>query len=245
MNIYAVGASFLGTSVEFVEALTIILAVGVVRGWRSAFLGALSAIVLLVALIAVIGTPLAHIIQLFWVQFFVGVFMLLFGIRWLRKAILRYAGLKGLHNERASYDQELKVLQESKQVGGTFDRFAFMTAFSGTFLEGLEALFIVITFGLSAHSMQSAVFGAGLAVIVVVVLGILVRKPLVKVPENTMKFIVGIMLTSFGAFWLGESLHVAWPGSDLSILYMAVTLIGFTWLITLRCRHALRGKEAE
>ncbi|GMA66289.1 hypothetical protein NZD89_28950 (plasmid) [Alicyclobacillus fastidiosus] len=240
MDIYAIGASFIGTFVEFVEALTIILAAGAIRGFKSSLLGAFSAAVILGALIAIIGTPLVHVIQLFWVQLFVGLFMLLFGIRWLRKAILRYSGMKALHNEAESYEKELKRQQATqKDANSTIDRFAFGTAFTGTFLEGLEAIFIVITFGLSAKAMSSAIVGAFAAMIVVVILGVTLRTPLTKVPENTLKFIVGVMLTSFGAFWLGESFGVAWPQKDLSILYMVVTLLVISFILVQRCKRAL------
>lgn len=242
MNIYAIGASFLGTFVEFVEALTIILAAGAVRGFKGSLLGAFSAAVVLGILVAIIGAPLVHVIQLFWVQLIVGLFMLLFGIRWLRKAILRYSGMKSLHNEAEGYQKELerqRVAEGGSHTG--IDKFAFGTAFTGTFVEGLEAIFIVITFGLSAKAMSSAVIGAFGAMIVVIILGIALRTPLTKVPENTLKFVVGVMLTSFGAFWLGESFGVAWPQQDLSILYIAITLVVLSFILVQRCKHALTG----
>ena len=242
MNIYAVMASFLGTGVELVEALTIVLAVGVVRGFKSSILGAVFAAVVLGILIMLVGTPLLHLIQLFFIQLIVGLLMLLFGIRWLRKAIMRYAGLKTLHNEQDSYEQELIRQRQAGAVATGIDKFAFMTAFSGTFLEGLEAVFIVITFGLSAKAMSSSVLGALIAAVVVVLAGILLRNPLTKVPENTMKFLVGVMLTSFGAFWLGESFGVKWPQADLSVLYMVISLLLFSWLIIIRSKNVLKKR---
>jgi uncharacterized membrane protein len=239
VNYYAVGASFLGTGVEFVEALTIILAVGAVRGWKSSLLGAVSAIVVLAVLLGVIGAPLASIVQLFWVQFLVGLLMLLFGIRWLRKAILRYSGLKALHNESESYEEELARARQAGEVSQGIDKFAFSTAFGGTFLEGLEAIFIVIAFGIRSNAMTSAVVGAAAATVFVILLGITLRQPLAKIPENTMKYIVGVMLTSFGAFWVGESLHVNWPQADLSIVYLIVTLLAFSWLMVARVKKQL------
>jgi uncharacterized membrane protein len=239
LNLYAIGASFLGTGVEFVEALTIILAVGTIRGWKSSLTGALTAIVLLVVLILAIGAPLATVVQVFWVQFLVGLLMLLFGIRWLRKTILRYSGLKALHNEAESYEEELTRQRQAGVVGTGIDKFAFTTAFSGTFLEGLEAIFIVIAFGVRANAMSSSVVGALLATVVVIVLGIALRQPLSKIPENTMKFVVGIMLTSFGAFWVGESLNVDWPQKDLSIVYIIVTLLLFSRFVVKRIRRKL------
>ena len=242
MNIYAVMASFLGTGVELVEALTIVLAVGVVRGFKSSILGAVFAVVVLGILIMLVGAPLVHLIQLFFIQLIVGLLMLLFGIRWLRKAIMRYAGLKTLHNEQDSYEQEMIRQRQAGAVATGIDKFAFMTAFSGTFLEGLEAVFIVITFGLSAKAMSSSVLGALIAAVVVVLAGILLRNPLTKVPENTMKFLVGVMLTSFGAFWLGESFGVKWPQADLSVLYMVISLLLFSWLIIIRSKSVLKKR---
>lgn len=240
MNMYAVLSSFLGTGVEFVEALTIILAVGAVRGWKSSLLGATSAVATLGALVAIIGAPLTAIIQVFWVQIVIGLMMLLFGIRWLRKAILRYAGLKSLHDEVQSYTKELSRQKAAGEVQRGIDKFAFSTSYSGTFLEGLEAIFIVITFGLSSHNMLSSILGAVVATVVVVAVGVALRRPLAKVPENTLKFLVGVMLTSFGAFWIGEGFGVTWPQKDLSILYIALTLALFSWLEATRCKHKLK-----
>jgi uncharacterized membrane protein len=244
LGIYSVVSSFLGTGVEFVEALTIILAVGTIRGWRSAILGGLSAVVVLGILIAAVGAPLVQVIQVGFVQFIVGLFMLLFGIRWLRKAILRYSGLKKKHDEVESYQEELERQRSAGAVSQGIDKFAFATTFSGTFLEGLEAIFIVITFGLSTKAMSSAILGAILATVVVLLLGVLLRSPLSKVPENTMKFVVGIMLTSFGAFWVGESMNVAWPQADLSILYIVATLLVLSFVIVQRCKSVLSRSQA-
>lgn len=240
MGIYGALSSFLGTGVEFIEALTIILAVGAVRGWKSAVLGGLSAVVVLGVLVAIIGAPLVHIMEVRWVQLIVGLFMLLFGIRWLRKAILRYSGLKSLHSEADNYEEELARQQAAGEVAQGIDKFAFATAFSGTFLEGLEAIFIVITFGLSTKSMGPAVMGAAAAFVVIALLGVALRKPLSAVPENTMKFVVGVMLTSFGAFWAGESMKVAWPQGDVSIIYLIATLIVMSFLLVQWIKAALK-----
>ncbi len=244
-NAYAAFASFLGTGVEFAEALTIILAVGVVRGWKSALLGAVAAVVVLGALVAIIGAPLVHVIQTPWVALLVGLFMLLFGIRWLRKAILRYSGLISLHNEAESYKKELEKQRKAGQVATSgVDSAAFAATFGGTFLEGMEAIFIVITIGLSTNNMEFSVIGGVIATVVMVLLGILLKSPLTKVPENTMKFVVGIMLTSFGAFWLGEGLHVHWPQKDLSIVYIAATLLLLSWILVARCKGKLNVPNA-
>jgi uncharacterized membrane protein len=243
-NYYAMLASFLGTGVEFVETLTIILAVGTVRGWKSSLLGGFTAIVILTVLVLGIGESLVQVIHIFWVQLIVGLFMLLFGIRWLRKAIMRYSGLKALHDEAESYQVELERQRKAGQVNNGIDSFGFMTTLSITFLEGMEAIFIVLTLGSSSQStgsnlMQYTILGALIGVIVVLVAGILLRKPLSTVPENTMKFIVGIMLTSFGAFWVGEAVDVSWPQADISIIYMTLTLLLFSWFTVTRCKKLL------
>ncbi|QSO50438.1 hypothetical protein JZ785_15980 [Alicyclobacillus curvatus] len=239
MGIYGILSSFLGTGVEFVEALTIIMAVGAIRGWKSALAGGVSAIIVLGILVTIIGAPLVQVMEVNWVQLIIGLFMLLFGIRWLRKAILRYSGLKALHDEEESYHEEIERQKKAGAVSQGIDKFAFATTFSGTFLEGLEAVFIVITFGLSTRAMSSAIFGAIGALVVVILLGLILRKPLSSIPENTMKFIVGIMLTSFGAFWVGEGMSVAWPQKDLSILYLAGTLVIVSLIVVRRVKAAI------
>lgn len=240
-NFYSALSSFLGTGVEFVEALTIVLAVGTVRGWKSALTGAITAIVVLGALVAIVGAPLVRVIQIPWVALLVGLFMLLFGIRWLRKAILRYSGLKALHNEAQSYEEELARQRRGGRVRSGVDQLAFATTFSGTFLEGLEAIFIVITIGLSTHNMRFSILGAAIATVVVLVVGIALRSPLTRVPENTMKFVVGVMLTSFGAFWVGEGLGVNWPQKDLSLLYLIASLLLISWILVARSRNKLQS----
>lgn len=238
MGLYGLIPSFLGAGVEFIEALTIIMAVGAVRGWKSSITGGLSAVVVMGALVAIIGAPLVRVMGINWVQLIVGLFMLLFGIRWLHKAILRYSGLVARHNESDNYDKEMQRQKEHGNVSKGLDKFAFVTSFSGTFLEGLEAVFIVITFGVSTNSMSSSIIGAAAALAVVVILGIVLRKPLAKIPENTMKYVVGVMLTSFGAFWIGESMNLSWPQKDLSILYIVATMVAVTFLIVWRVRGA-------
>ncbi|SEB86047.1 hypothetical protein [Paenibacillus sp. GP183] len=243
-NFYAMLASFLGTAVEFIEALTIILAVGTVRGWKTSLSGAAAAILILLALVLGIGESLVQVIHIFWVQLIVGLFMLLFGIRWLRKAIMRYSGLKALHNEAESYQEELDRQRKAGKVKSGIDSFGFMTTLSITFLEGMEAIFIVLTLGSSSKApgstlMQYTILGALAGIVVVLLTGILLRKPLSTVPENTMKFIVGVMLTSFGAFWVGEAVGVSWPQADLSIIYITITLLLFSWFTVIRVKKLL------
>lgn len=225
MNDYVITASFLGTAVEFIEALTIVLAVWTVKGWKSAVSGMALAVIVLTALVAIFGVSLVNLVNVMAFQIIVGILMLMFGIRWLRKAILRYSGLKALHLEDEAYNEELA--RQRKQMNGKkdFDIFGFTTVFNGVFLEGLESIFIVLTFGLAAHSLSSAVTGSIIGLVIVVLLGVLLRKPLTLIPENTMKFVVGVMLSSFGIFWVGEGVGVKWWHADISILIIIVALL--------------------
>jgi uncharacterized membrane protein len=221
-----VGAAFLASTVEMVEALTIVLAVAVTSGWRSASRGVAAALVALAAIVAALGPALAKI-PIDSLRVAVGVLLLVFGLQWLRKAILRASGLKAMHDEDAIFAAEVRALE---QHGGTGqDWYAFTVAFKGVFLEGLEVAFIVVTFGGSQHKVGLAAIGAAAALVVVVGLGALVHAPLSRVPENTLKFGVGVMLTSFGAFWSGEGIGVSWPGSDAMLLGM----VGFVLLMAL------------
>jgi uncharacterized membrane protein len=227
--VFAVGASFLASCVEFVEAFTVILAVGLTRGWRSALLGAATAAVLLALLIGVFGLTLASSVPLPVLRGAIGTLVLVFGLKWMRKSILRFAGIKGLHDEAEIFAQETAALQRHGQAR-SFDWLGFTVSMKSTLLEGLEVAFIVITFGLNSGRMSLAVLGAACAFVVVGVLGFAVRKPLEQVPENTMKFVVGVMLSTFGTFWAGEGLGVAWPGSDLAIIPLLGMYLLFSWL---------------
>ena len=227
--VFAVGASFLASCVEFVEAFTIILAVGITRSWKSALYGAAAAALALVAIIAVFGLTLSTTVPQVVLQRVIGALVLVFGLKWIRKSILRYAGIKGMHDEREIFAEETEHLQALRRSGG-FDWAGFSVSFQGTLLEGLEVAFIVITFGLNSHRMDLSALGAVGAFVVVAALGCIVRRPLEQVPENTMKFVVGIMLTTFGTFWAGEGLGVAWPGEDLSIIPLLAIYLLFSWL---------------
>jgi uncharacterized membrane protein len=223
-------ASFMASMVEFVEALTIVLAVGVVRGWRSALLGTAAALAVLVALAASLGPSLTRI-PLPVVQLVVGTLLLLFGLRWLRKAILRAAGVLALRDEAKAFEAETASLRQQGAVGRrAIDTLAFMTSFKIVMLEGIEVVFIVIAIGASGQMMLPASVGALLALLVVVALGLWLHRPLARVPENTLKFGVGVMLAAFGTFWVGEGVGVDWPGSDWALLgligaYLVVALI--------------------
>jgi uncharacterized membrane protein len=211
-------ASFLASLVEFVEALTIILAVGTVRGWRPAMIGTLAGVGLLFVLVAVFGPALQRV-PITTLQLVVGVLLLLFGMRWLRKAILRSAGILGLHDEEAIYAKETAALRAGGSAAPQrFDKIAAITTFKAVVLEGLEVVFIVIATGAVGGMLIPASMGAAAAGLIVILLGLLIHKPLSRVPENTLKFIVGIMLSAFGTFWVGEGLQFGWPGNDWALL---------------------------
>jgi uncharacterized membrane protein len=210
---------FLATSVEAVEATTIVLAAGVARDWRSSLTGAAVAVVGLAATIAALG-PAVTRIPLSGLRLFVGTALLLFGAQWLRKAILRAGGFKDLHDEAAIYQRELTAAADlpTTHRWGVSDWAAFTLSFKGVLLEGLEIVVIVLTFGANDHNTTLAGISAAAAVAVVAGAGAAVRGPLTRVPENTLKFIVGVMLCGFGIFWATEGAHGSWPGDDAALL---------------------------
>jgi uncharacterized membrane protein len=219
MNLVVAGVTFVAAGVEWVEALTIVLAVGIVRGWRSAFTGTLAALVVLTAMVAVFGLALAAYLPV--VRTLIGVFLLLFGLKWLHKAILRSAGLKALHDEAQAFVATEEELRHARSHWA-----GVATAFNGVLLEGLEVVFIVVAIGgLNRNDYLSPVVGAAIAAVVVVAVGVTARRPLTQVPENVLKYVVGIMLTSFGTFFAGEGIGVRWPGDDL-ILFALVAGYG-------------------
>ena len=212
------GASFAASFVEAVEALTIVLAVGLARGWRPALSGAAAAIVALALIVAVLG-PLRSVVPIHALQFVVGVLLLLFGLRWLRKAILRAVGVIALHDEDAAFARETRGLTEAQQRRSReFDWIAGVTAFKAVLVEGIEVVFIVIAVGAARGLLVFASAGALAACVAVAAVGAAIHRPLARVPENALKFAVGVMLSAFGLFWTGESLGVGWPGSDAAIL---------------------------
>ncbi len=212
---------FVATAVEMVEALTIVLAVGVSRDWRSTLQGASVAIVILAVLIAFFGNALATEVPLHLLQLVVGIGLLLFGLQWLRKAVARAAGRRPHRDEAAAFDRLVGQMAGTGDSGRKLDPVAFTAAFKGVFLEGLEAAIIAITFGAAAGRLWVAFVSAGVAVAVVILLGMIVHRPLARVPENAMKLGVGLLLTSFGTFWVVEGLGGEWPGGELAILYIA------------------------
>ena len=249
-------AAFLASAVEFVEAFTIVLVVGVTVNWRSALLGALAAAATLALLVATLGTALVQWVPLDVLRTVIGTLLLLFGLKWLKNAIMRYAGLKARHDEQAIYEEtraELRARGEVEASSPRFDLFGFLLSYKSVLLEGLEVAFIVITFGLSAASstvsrssgIASAALGALGAFLLVILVGAIVRVPLAKVPENTLKFIVGIMLTTFGTFWLGEGFGVEWPLSDAFLLILVAIYLGVSFLLTIWLRRVKQQQRAQ
>ena len=237
----AVTAAFLASLVEAVEALTIVLAVATVRGWRPAGLGALGGLVLLALIVVVLG-PLLDLVPLHLLQFAIGVLLLLFGLRWLRKAILRATGFIALHDEDLAFANERTALQaETRKDQARADWIAGLAAFKAVVLEGVEVVFIVIAVGAGGGLMVPASIGALAACVLVLLVGIVVHRPLARMPENTLKFVVGIMLSSFGVFWTGEGLGVAWPGHDAAILMMVAVFLAFSAIVVVW----LRTRERE
>ena len=214
----AVTAAFLASLVEAVEALTVVLAVAVVRGWRPAGLGAIAGLAVLTVIVAALG-PLLDRVPLNALQLAIGVLLLLFGMRWLRKAILRAAGLIALHDEAAAFASETAELREqANRHEQRLDWLAGLASFKAVLLEGLEVVFIVIAVSAGRGSLIPVSAAALAACILVAIAGLVVHRPLARVPENTLKFAVGVMLSAFGLFWTGEGFGVAWPGADLAIL---------------------------
>jgi uncharacterized membrane protein len=232
------GASFAASFVEAVEALTVVLAVGLARGWRAALTGTAAALAALVLIVAILG-PLMSVVPLRALQFVVGLLTLLFGLRWLRKAILRAVGIIALHDEDAAFARETRELSEGRRDAG-FDWIGGLTAFKIVLMEGVEVAFIVIAVGAGRGLLGLASAGALAACVVVAILGAAIHRPLARVPENALKLAVGIMLSAFGVFWTGESLGVDWPGGDAAILgFVALFLaVAFGLVALLRPRAA-------
>jgi Ca2+/H+ antiporter, TMEM165/GDT1 family len=235
----SVGAAFLASLVEFVEALTVVLAVGTVRGWRGALIGSGAAIGLLLIIVLALGPALIRI-PLGVVQLVVGSLLLLFGMRWLRKAILRSAGVIALHDEEAAYAKETESLRRMGAGRRGWDQVAIATAFKITMLEGLEVVFIVVAVGAGGVGLLiPASVGALAALILVVALGLAIHKPLAAIPENSLKFLVGVLLSAFGTFWVGEGVGIGWPGQDWSILGLVAGFLIVALLTVSVCRRRL------
>jgi uncharacterized membrane protein len=239
--VFLVLSAFLASAVEMVEALTIVLAAGIARGWRSSLTGAGAAVVVLAVVVAALG-PALTVIPIDALRLVVGALLLVFGLQWLRKAILRASGLKALHDEDAIFARELAdagSAVHTERAG--VDAYGFTLAFKGVLLEGLEVAFIVLTFGSTQGSIPLAAAGAAAALVLVAGLGIAVRAPLARVPENTLKFAVGVMLTTFGIFWSVEGAGAHWPGDDASLpgVLVFVCLASFAFVRLLRTPRAV------
>lgn len=239
VQVWAVAsAAFLASAVEMVEALTIVLAVIYTQGIRPAFEGTIAALIALGALVAV-GIPILHVVPDAWLKVGVGAFALWFGWGWLRKATLRASGRMAHRNEDAAYGAKVATLKKAHDL-----RVGRTTAFSGVFLEGLEVAFIVLAIGgANVRSLFAAVVGATAALLIVVGLGIALHAPLSRVPENAMKYFVGVMLTTFGVYWIGEGIGIPWPGADLALLWLAATIF-LASLIAVRLQQTRRVSSA-
>jgi len=220
---------FVACTVEAVEALTIVLAAGLTREWRSTFQGMAVALVVLAAVVAAVG-PTLTLFPLSTLRLVVGALLAVFGLQWLRKAVLRASGYKGLHDETSIYARQVEAARAAATGGrhGVGDWYAFTLSFKGVLLEGLEVVFIAITFGDNQGNLGLAALGAAAAVLVVAAVGVAARAPLARVPENTMKLAVGVMLTSFGTFWGAEGAGVTWPGHDAALLVIIIMMAAVT-----------------
>ncbi len=237
-------AAFLASAVEFVEAFTIVLVVGVTINWRSSLVGAFLAAATLALIVGTLGVALVQWVPIDILRLTVGIILILFGLKWLKKAILRYSGLKALHDEEAIFEENMAELRaRGETIAPRLLPFGVVLSYKAVLLEGLEVAFIVITFGSSAATstcsqacgISFAAIGAAVAGVLVILAGALVRAPLTKVPENTLKFVVGIMLTTFGTFWAGEGFRFEWPLADafllvLAALYLLASFILVLWL---------------
>jgi uncharacterized membrane protein len=239
-------AVFLACMVEAVEAATIVLAAGASRDWRSAVSGLVTGLVVLVIIVGVVGSAISNI-PLRALRLVIGGLLLVFGMQWVRKAILRASGYKALHDETEIYRKQVDAAQHAptETRWAVADWYAFTLAFKGVVLEGLEVAFIVLTFGTNEHDVPLAAAAAAAALAVVAVLGLAMRAPLARVPENTMKFVVGVMLTSFGMFWAGEGAGARWPGSDAALLVIIPVVALLAVVSTAFLRYAVTPAAEE
>ncbi|HEX7734209.1 MAG TPA: hypothetical protein VF458_05090 [Ktedonobacteraceae bacterium] len=247
-------AAFLASAVEFVEAFTIVLVVGVTMNWRSSLLGAFAAVATLAVIIATFGVAIVQLVPIDILRLVVGIILILFGLKWLKKAILRYSGMKALHDEEAIFEEHMaEIRTRGERPEARVMPFGVALSYKAVLLEGLEVAFIVITFGTSAATatitkstgIASAALGAAIAGVLVILAGALVRAPLTKVPENTLKFVVGIMLTTFGTFWAGEGFGVDWPYADVFILVLAALYLLSTFVLVLWLKQVKQRRELQ
>jgi uncharacterized membrane protein len=236
----AVSAAFVASAVEVVEAFTIVLAVATLRGWRPALTGAAGALAVLALVTLGLG-PLLERAPLGALQVAIGVLLLLFGLGWLRKAVLRAAGVMALHDETAIFERERQTLAGEVRGGRGADWLAGLAAFKAVLLEGLEVVFIVLAVGAGRGLMLPAAIGALAAFVTVMAAGLAIHKPLARVPENTLKFAVGVMLSAFGVFWTSEGLGAPWPGGDLALFGLAATFLGAALLLVAAVRPRVQA----
>jgi uncharacterized membrane protein len=237
-------AVFLACAVEAVEATTIVLAMGTTRSWPSALTGVGAATIVLAVLVAALG-PALTALPIDVLRLVVGGLLLVFGLQWLRKAIMRAAGLKALHDEREAFAGYTSAALQSSRSGSGIDGYSFAISFKGVLLEGLEVVFIVLTFGANQHNVGLAAAAAAVAVAVVVTAGAAARAPLARVPENTMKFAVGVMLSAFGTFWGAEGAGASWPGGDAALLVLVPTLLALSLASVALLRRGVVAPEEE
>jgi len=239
----AVTAAFLASIVEVVEAFTIVLAVGTTRGWRPAIVGTLAALGVLSLIVLILG-PVLDRIPIHALQLFVGVLLLLFGMGWLRKAVLRSAGVLPLNDELETFHEESAALKTQSGATDALRWIAGIAAFKAVLLEGLEVVFIVVAIGAGKGLLWEASMGAAAAAVLVLGVGVMVHKPLSRVPENTLKFGVGVMLSAFGVFWTGEGMGVTWPGADLMLLVLAAIFLVAGLGAARLARNSFQGSTA-
>jgi uncharacterized membrane protein len=243
-SIFGFSSAFLASAVEMVEALTIVLAAGVARGWRSSLAGAAAAAAALAAVVAALGPQITRI-PIDALRLVVGGLLLTFGLQWLRKAILRSSGHKSLHDEEAIYAEEVaRGRATTARVRHGIDAYGFTLSFKGVFLEGLEVAFIVLTFGSAQRNVPLAALGAAAAFVLVAAVGIAARAPLARVPENAIKFAVGIMLTTFGIFWSTEGAGAHWPGGDVALLPLLAFVCAISAVFVAVLRRASAPQQA-
>jgi uncharacterized membrane protein len=244
-------AAFLASAVEFVEAFTIVLVVGITINWRSSLVGAFAAAATLAVIVGTLGVALVKWVPLNDLRLFVGIILILFGLKWLKKAILRYSGLKSLHDEEAIFEETMaEVRARGETIAPRIHPFGVALSYKAVLLEGLEVAFIVITFGSSittttGNGIGSAAIGAAIAGILVITAGVLVKAPLTKVPENTLKFVVGVMLTSFGTFWAAEGFNYNWPLADAFIPIIAAIFLLASYLLVTFLKQQQRRQLAD
>jgi Ca2+/H+ antiporter, TMEM165/GDT1 family len=227
----AAAPAFIASAVEFVEATTIVLAVGITRGWRAPLAGTALAVLSLAVIVGALGVALVTVVPEHLLLGFVGTLLLLFGLRWLRKAVLRFAGIVALHDEEEIYRREVAELRAQGRSRTEWDWVGMVVAYKATLLEGIEVAFIVIAFGAKGvAALNAAIVGALAAGVIVIALAAALRSPLTAVPENWMKFGVGAMLSSFGVFWFGEGIGAHWPGDAASIPIILVAFLAASWL---------------